>query len=137
MSAQTKRSIVALADRYRVERELRVGGMATVYLADNIKHERDVTIKVLHLNLGTAISDNFFRMNDTRPEAAAVVRSAIQQTPPAERIRQMLDMSEKVRALSLVGLRARYPELSTLQLVERLLGQTLVPVPPGPGEYGR
>ena len=76
-------------------------------------------------------------MNDTRPEAAAVVRSAIRQTPPAERIRHMLDMSEKMRALSLVGLRARYPELSTLQHVELLLGQTLIPVPTGPGEYGR
>ena len=37
----------ALADRYRVDRELGQGGMATVYLAHDIKHDRDVAIKVL------------------------------------------------------------------------------------------
>jgi len=34
----------ALADRYRVERELGQGGMATVYLAHDLKHDRDVAI---------------------------------------------------------------------------------------------
>jgi eukaryotic-like serine/threonine-protein kinase len=37
----------ALADRYRVERELGQGGMATVYLAHDLRHERKVAIKVL------------------------------------------------------------------------------------------
>ena len=37
----------ALADRYDVERELGSGGMATVYLARDRKHERKVAIKVL------------------------------------------------------------------------------------------
>lgn len=86
---------------------------------------------------GAALGGKFLQMSDTRPEAAAVICSAIAKTPPAERIRQMLDMSEQVRALSLLGLRARYPERSTLQLVELLLGETLIPVPPGPGECGR
>ena len=39
--------VAALADRYRIERELGAGGMATVYLAHDIKHDRDVAIKVL------------------------------------------------------------------------------------------
>ena len=37
----------ALADRYRVEREIGRGGMATVYLAEDLKHGRNVAIKVL------------------------------------------------------------------------------------------
>ena len=44
----------ALADRYTLQRELGAGGMATVYLAHDLKHERDVAIKVLHHDLGAA-----------------------------------------------------------------------------------
>ncbi len=40
----------ALEGRYRIESELGEGGMATVYLADDIKHERKVALKVLSLN---------------------------------------------------------------------------------------
>ena len=47
MTAITDRLSAALADRYRVERELGAGGMATVYLAHDLKHARDVAIKVL------------------------------------------------------------------------------------------
>ncbi len=40
-----------LADRYLFERELGKGGMATVFLARDIKHDREVAIKVLHPEL--------------------------------------------------------------------------------------
>ncbi len=50
----------ALADRYRVLRELGAGGMATVYLAQDIRHERDVAIKVLHPDLGAALGADRF-----------------------------------------------------------------------------
>jgi len=50
----------ALADRYRIERELGVGGMATVYLAHDIRHDRDVAIKVLHPDLGAVLGGERF-----------------------------------------------------------------------------
>ncbi len=37
----------ALADRYAIERELGAGGMATVYLARDLKHDRRIAVKVL------------------------------------------------------------------------------------------
>ena len=54
------RITAALSDRYRVERELGAGGMATVYLAHDIKHDRDVAIKVLHPDLGAALGAERF-----------------------------------------------------------------------------
>jgi eukaryotic-like serine/threonine-protein kinase len=52
----------ALADRYRVERELGEGGMATVYLAHDLKHDRKVAIKVLKPELAAVIgADRFLR----------------------------------------------------------------------------
>ena len=50
----------ALEGRYRIQRELGAGGMATVYLAHDIKHDRDVAIKVLHPDLGAALGADRF-----------------------------------------------------------------------------
>ena len=50
----------ALADRYALLHELGAGGMATVYLAHDIKHDRDVAIKVLHPDLGAALGSERF-----------------------------------------------------------------------------
>ncbi len=55
MTEITARLSTALADRYKIERRLGEGGMATVYLAEDLKHERKVAVKVL------------------RPEVAAVL----------------------------------------------------------------
>ncbi len=57
-----ERLAAALADRYRLERELGRGGMATVYLAHDLKHDRAVAVKVLHPEFsGTAFAERFFR----------------------------------------------------------------------------
>ena len=50
----------ALTDRYAVEREIGRGGMATVYLAEDLKHGRQVAIKVLHPELASALGPERF-----------------------------------------------------------------------------
>jgi len=54
------RLAAALADRFRVERELGAGGMATVYLAEDLKHARKVAIKVLRPELAAVIGAERF-----------------------------------------------------------------------------
>ncbi len=60
MSATLPRLAEALADRYRIERELGAGGMATVYLAQDLKHDRKVAVKVLRPELAAVIGADRF-----------------------------------------------------------------------------
>jgi serine/threonine-protein kinase len=56
----------ALADRYHLERELGAGGMATVYLAEDLKHRRNVAVKVLRPELAHALGpERFLREIET------------------------------------------------------------------------
>jgi serine/threonine-protein kinase len=52
---------IALPDRYRIQREIGRGGMAVVYLADDIPHGRDVAVKVLSPELTSTIDAERFR----------------------------------------------------------------------------
>ena len=60
MTDASDRLQTALADRYRIERELGAGGMATVYLAEDLKHHRNVAIKVLREDLAASIGATRF-----------------------------------------------------------------------------
>ncbi|MBW8772644.1 MAG: serine/threonine-protein kinase, partial [Gemmatimonadetes bacterium] len=60
MSAGLDQLTTALSDRYRLERELGAGGMATVYLAQDLKHDRKVAIKVLRPELAAVIGADRF-----------------------------------------------------------------------------
>jgi eukaryotic-like serine/threonine-protein kinase len=59
-SDQLARLGTALAGRYAIQREIGRGGMATVYLADDLKHRRQVAIKVLRPDLGSLLGGDRF-----------------------------------------------------------------------------
>ena len=61
MSDPQSRLSASLAGRYHVERELGAGGMATVYLARDLKHARRVAIKVLRPELTVVLGGDRFR----------------------------------------------------------------------------
>jgi hypothetical protein len=56
----TDRLSSALAGSYRIDREIGVGGMATVYVAQDVRHDRKVAIKVLHPELSAVIGAERF-----------------------------------------------------------------------------
>ena len=56
MSSQTDRIATALAGRYRIVRHLGEGSMATVYLAEDLKHVRKVALKLLKPVLAAVLS---------------------------------------------------------------------------------
>ena len=71
----------ALRDRYLLERELGRGGMATVYLARDLQHERPVALKVLHPELAHALGpERFVR------EVRITARFSIRHICPTERV---------------------------------------------------
>ena len=60
MADLSERLKTALSDRYAIERELGQGGMATVYLAHDLKHDRQVAVKVLRPELAAVIGAERF-----------------------------------------------------------------------------
>ena len=60
LSPNLARLQAALADRYRVERELGRGGMATVFYAWDLKHDRPVALKLLHSDLAHLLGPERF-----------------------------------------------------------------------------
>jgi serine/threonine-protein kinase len=60
MTEITSRLATALADRYKLQRHLGEGGMATVYLAEDLKHHRKVAVKVLRSELAALIGPERF-----------------------------------------------------------------------------
>jgi serine/threonine-protein kinase len=68
MSDVFDRLKATLADRYSIERELGRGGMATVYLAHDLKHDRKVAVKVLHPELAAVLGAERF-LNEIRVTA--------------------------------------------------------------------
>ncbi len=82
----------AIAGTYRVERELGRGGMARVYLAHDLRHDRPVAIKVLLPELSLAISAERFEQEIrivsrlTHPNIVGLIGSGMLDYPPAARL---------------------------------------------------
>ncbi len=60
MTEITAKLSTALADRYKIERHLGEGGMAIVYLAEDLKHKRKVAVKVLRPELAATLGPERF-----------------------------------------------------------------------------
>ena len=60
MTPIADRLAAALADRYRIDRELGRGGIATVYLAHDLRHDRNVALKVLRPDLAASLGPERF-----------------------------------------------------------------------------
>ncbi len=79
----TARLSTALADRYRIECELGEGGMANVYLAEDLKHERKVAVKVLRPELAAVL------VPERLPkEMEVTAKASTSQRPAALRFRR-------------------------------------------------
>ena len=85
MADDVARLTAALADRYRLERELGQGGMATVYLAEDLKHDRKVAIKVLKPELAAVLGAERFVHGDQDDGGAAASRTSCRCSIRAKR----------------------------------------------------
>ena len=69
----------ALEGRYRIERELGEGGMATIYLAEDLKHRREVAVKVLEAEVESdAAAERFEREIETIARMRNVTDAVLQ-----------------------------------------------------------
>jgi serine/threonine-protein kinase len=66
--SELERLTASLADRYRIEREVGSGGMATVYLGEDLRHQRRVAVKVLRPDLSAIVGAERF-LNEIRVTA--------------------------------------------------------------------
>ena len=73
----------ALEGRYTIERELGEGGMAAVYLADDLKHERKVALKVLKPELAAVVgAERFLAEIKTTANRPRIHDSESRWSPP-------------------------------------------------------
>src|SRR5438876_10247991 len=93
MSDALERLGAALAEHYAIERQIGAGGMATVYLARDLKHDRSVALKVLRPELAAVLgAERFLR------EIAVTARLDFCATSPtAPRVSSSIPVRQRQR----------------------------------------
>jgi serine/threonine-protein kinase len=125
--------LTALSDRYRLERELGQGGMATVYLAQDLKHERRVAIKVLRPELAAVIgAERFLREIKTiaglqHPHILGLLDSGIAELGPGSRVDGQDDATLDPRLSTVVYYVMPFVEGESLR--DRLTREKQLPIP--------
>jgi serine/threonine-protein kinase len=102
----------ALADRYRIERELGRGGMATVYLAHDVRHDRAVALKVLNQQLAALLGAERF-LQEIRVTARLRHPNILPLFDSGEAAGQLFYVMPLVEGESLRARMSREPRLST------------------------
>ena len=106
MTESTERLSTALADRYQILSRLGEGGMATVYLAEDLKHDRKVAVKVLRPELAAVLGADRFdsvidaggrviQVNVWRPISGPVQRAPLALADAASIASQELVITEQ------------------------------------------
>ena len=134
MSDSVARLTAGLADRYRIDRELGQGGMATVYLAEDVKHHRKVAIKVLRPELAAVIGvERFLREIQTiaalqHPHILGLIDSGTVRVESREsRVENSPGLSLDSSLLTLVYYVMPYVDGESLR--DRLIREKQLPIP--------
>ena len=98
----------ALVDRYVIERQLGAGGMATVYLAHDVRHNRKVALKVLRPELAAILGGERFLKE--LPHATGRVR--VYDRASDDRVEQLRRMTRRIEFLDAAGALARQVSVS-------------------------
>ena len=83
----------ALSDRYRIDREIGAGGMATVYLAHDLRHDRRVALKLMRPELSAVIGAERF----TQALLATVQDRDLAARPLTGAVSQWVDSTDVLR----------------------------------------
>ena len=81
MSDSILRLNAALEGRYEIVREIGEGGMATVYLAEDVRHERKVALKVLKPELAAVVGGRSFALPRGSPSGGGALQARVRGRP--------------------------------------------------------
>ena len=126
MTELPDRLTAALADRYRIERELGHGGMATVYLAEDLRHRRRVAIKVIRPELSAMLGGERFlnRLSDRQLAESRLQPAATEYPRPSIPRSRLSDRQLAESRLQPAATEYPRPSISHRRLSDRRLAES-------------